>query len=156
MFNYQMSFVFGCSSDSLVVMMLPALLEPVGQCKLLGFTPLALLMWMLFLRPADMQEHFIGAENQESSNFFLDSFDSWIHVSSGPWAEWQRRRKWKTIVGSNGCLTYILNLKNYIIWLVNSDFLFALYESACLVEFLGQRSNIKVGTEVQEYSVFHL
>lgn len=35
---------------------------------------------------------------------------------------------------------------------MNSDFLFALYESACLGELLGQRNNIKVGTEVQEYS----
>lgn len=35
---------------------------------------------------------------------------------------------------------------------MNSD-LFALYESACLGELLGQVSNINVGREVQEYSV---
>lgn len=84
MFNYWVSFVFGCPSDSLVVIMLPALLEPGGLCRLLGFSPVALLMWMLFLRQADMQEPFVSTENSASNNFFLDSFDTWTHVSSGP------------------------------------------------------------------------
>lgn len=63
MFNCWVSLVFGCPSDSLVVIMLPALLEPDGLCRLLGFTPVALLMWMLFLRPADTQEPFVRTEN---------------------------------------------------------------------------------------------
>lgn len=84
MFNYWVSFVFGCPSDSLVPITLPALLEPDGLCWLLGFIPVDVLMWMLFLRPADIQEPFTGAENPDSNNFFLDSLDIWIHVSSGP------------------------------------------------------------------------
>lgn len=112
MFNYWVSFGLGFSSDSLVVIMLPALLELDGLCRLLGFNPVTLLMWMLLLRPADRQEPLVRADNQESNNFFLDSFDTRIHVPTGPRAECQRRR-WRTFVSSKVCLTYLKPKKGY-------------------------------------------
>lgn len=73
MFNYWVSFVFGCPSDSCGDhaacsagtrwAVQTAWIPPSGSVDVGDF----------FLRPADMKESFVRAQNQESNIFFFDS-----------------------------------------------------------------------------------